>query len=91
MSTKDLAKKYGVSEEWIEHSASEYESGSSPHYSTTINTGSHLDAVGTKRVTVIYNSEDVMSVNVIARSRGVKSSEIYRVALRQYLDSQLTT
>jgi hypothetical protein len=43
--------------------------------------------VGTKRVTVIYNSEDVMNVNGIAKSRGIKSSEVYRIALRQYLDS----
>ena len=48
----------------------------------------HLDAVGTKRVTMIYNSRDVLSVSGIARSRGVKSSEIYRSALRQYLEAQ---
>jgi hypothetical protein len=87
MDTADLAKKYGVTDEWIEQSAAKYESGDYESCPTPVHTGSHLDAVGTRRVTVIYNSKDVMRINSIAQSRGCKSSEVYRTAVRQYLDS----
>ena len=47
--------------------------------------GSHLDAVGTRRVTVVYDAKDTQRVAMIARSKGVKPSSVYRDALDYYL------
>lgn len=50
--------------------------------------GSHLDAVGTRRVTVVYDAKDTQRVAMIARSKGVKPSSVYRDALEYYLAAQ---
>ena len=50
--------------------------------------GSHLDAVGTRRVTVVYDAKDTQRVAMIARSKGVKPSSVYRDALDYYLAAQ---
>lgn len=88
MDAKQLEAKYGLSSEFIERSAAQYESGNYPHCGNPIHTGSHLDAVGKKRVTVVYSAEDVQRVQSIAKSRGVKVSDVYRDAMRQFLDAQ---
>lgn len=53
-----------------------------------VHTGSHLDAVGKKRVTVVYDAVDAQRVAWIARDRGVKPSQVYRDALAYYLAAQ---
>lgn len=90
MSKDGLAAKYGLTEDWIEKSAAAYESGDYPHEEGQVYSGSHLDAVGKKRVTVVYPCEKVQRANRIAQRKGVKSSEIYRAALDEYLDKHET-
>ncbi len=88
MDAKQQEAKYGLSSDLIERSAAQYESGDYPHCSNPVHTGSHMDAVGKKRVTVVYSAEDVQKVSRIAKSRGVKPSDVYRAAMRQFLDAQ---
>ena len=90
MNVDELAAKYGLTNEWIEESAAAYERGDYPHEDGQVYSGSHLDAVGKKRVTVVYPCEKVQRANRIATSRGVKPSEIYRDALAEYLDKYET-
>ena len=90
MNVDELAAKYGLTNEWIEESAAAYERGDYPHEDGQVYSGSHLDAVGKKRVTVVYPCEKVQRANRIAKSRGVKPSEIYRDALAEYLDKYET-
>ena len=54
MNVDELAAKYGLTNEWIEESAAAYERGDYPHEDGQVYSGSHLDAVGKKRVTVVY-------------------------------------
>lgn len=86
MNADELAAKYGLTNEWIEESAAAYERGDYPHEDGQVYSGSHLDAVGKKRVTVVYPCEKVQRANRMAQRKGVKSSEIYRAALDEYLD-----
>ncbi len=72
MNVDELAAKYGLTNEWIEESAAAYERGDYPHEDGQVYSGSHLDAVGKKRVTVVYPCEKVQRANRIAKSRGVK-------------------
>lgn len=90
MNVDELAAKYGLTNEWVEESAAAYERGDYPHEDGQVYSGSHLDAVGKKRVTVVYPCEKVQRANRIAKSRGVKPSEIYRDALAEYLDKYET-
>lgn len=53
-----------------------------------VHSESHLDTVDKRRVTVFYDAKDTQKVAGIARSRGVKPSEIYRDALDYYLAAQ---
>lgn len=68
--------------------AAPYESGDYPSGGGEVFTGSHIDAVGKRRVTVIYDARDAQRVAAIARSRGIKPSEVYREALDYYLAAQ---
>lgn len=89
MNISDFMKKHGISDDDLDHMAAPYEDGSfDPEPNGKVYSGSHLDAVGKRRVTVIYNAEDVQKVAGIARNRGVKPSEIYRDALDYYLATQ---
>lgn len=53
-----------------------------------VHSESHLDTVDKRHVTVVYDAKDTQKVAGIARSRGVKPSEIYRDALDYYLAAQ---
>lgn len=86
MNVSEYMNKYGLTDEALDEMAAAYERGDYPHEEGPVYSGSHLDAVGSKRVTVIYPCERVQRANRLARSRGVKSSEIYRAALDEYLD-----
>ena len=68
MNVDELAAKYGLTNEWIEESAAAYERGDYPHEDGQVYSGSHLDAVGKKRVTVVYPCEKVQRANRIAKS-----------------------
>ncbi|MDI9591006.1 MAG: NADP oxidoreductase [Acidobacteriota bacterium] len=87
MAANDLTARYGLSDEWVERSAAEYESGDYEGSDAPVHTGSHLDAVGTKRETVTYDAADVQKVRRIAKERKVSRADIYRDALKQYLNA----
>ena len=68
--------------------AAPYEDGSfEPEPDGKVFSGSHLDAVGTRRVTVVYDAKDTQRVAMIAAA-GVKPSSVYRDALDYYLAAQ---
>lgn len=81
----ELMKEFGLSDADLEQRAQEYETETWSLGHERIYAGSHYDAVGRKRVTVIYPAADVQKVSSIANAQGVKASDIYRQALSDYL------
>ena len=54
----------------LDRMAAPYEDGSfEPEPDGKVFSGSHLDAVGTRRVTVVYDAKDTQRVAMIARSK----------------------
>lgn len=88
MNVSDYMKKHGLTDDTLDELAAPFESGEYAHEEGPVQGGSHLDAVGKKRVTVVYDARDTQRVLSIARARGVKPSEIYRDALDFYLAAQ---
>lgn len=88
MNANDYMRRHGLTDDMLDALAAPYESGYFPHEDGAVHVGSHHDAVGSKRVTVIYPAEDAKGMERIARSRGCKSSEVYRQAVRQFLAAQ---
>lgn len=81
-----FAKRFGLSDDWIERQAQMYENEQQDiNEDAVVYAGAHVDAVGSKRVTVIYSARDALQVEQLAKARGCKSSDIYRQALTQYL------
>ena len=78
-----------LSEEQMDKIAEEFENDSFEHEDNPIYTGSHYQLVNenNRSVTVVYETKDILRVNDIAKSRGCSSSELYRAALRQYLQT----
>lgn len=88
MNVKDFMKKHGITNEDLDRIAHPYEDASFDEEATgKVYSGSHVNAVGKKRVTVVYDAADTQKVASIANSRGVKPSVIYRDALASYLAS----
>ena len=85
MDAEKLCEKYGVDADAIEKSAGAYERGGWQGGGGPVRTGSHLNAVGTRRVTVVYDSADTQAVEAIARAEGCTPSDVYRTALADYL------
>lgn len=88
MNVAEYMKKHNLTDENLDAVAKPYESGDYQSEGSTVHTGSHLDAVGKRRITVIYDARDTQRVAAIAKSRGVKTSEVYRDALNYYLAAQ---
>ena len=88
MNVSEYMRKHGLTDADIDAMAAPYESGDYTSGGGEVFTGSHLDVVGKRRVTVIYDARDTQRVAAIARSRGVKTSEVYREALAYYLAAQ---
>lgn len=84
-SMDELMNEFELSDADLEQRAQEYETETWSLGHERIYAGSHYDAVGRKRVTVIYPAEDVQKVSSIANAQGVKASDIYRKALSDYL------
>ena len=70
-------------------SAAPYESGDFETQEGRVFVGSHVDAVGKRRVTVVYDAADTMMVEALAKARGIKPSAIYREALGDYLSKAI--
>ncbi len=88
MDVTEYMEKNGLTEGSLDELAAVYESGEYAHADAPVYGGSHLDVVGKKRVTVVYDAADVQHVARIAKNRGVRPSEIYRDALGYYLAAQ---
>lgn len=88
MNVSEYMEKHGLTDADLDAMAAPYESGDYESAGGTIYSGSHVDAVGKRRVTVVYDARDTQRVAAIARSRGVKPSEVYRDALDYYLAAQ---
>lgn len=90
MKVDDFMKKHGISDADLDRMAAPYETASfDSEPDGKVYTGSHIDSVGKRRVTVIYDAEDTQRVARIARRRGVNASEVYRDALDFYLAAQI--
>ena len=90
MNVSEFMAKHGISDADLDRMAAPYEDGSFElEPNGRVLSGSHLDAVGTRRVTVVYDAKDTQKVALIARSKGVKPSSIYRDALDYYLAAQV--
>ncbi|MDH7889121.1 hypothetical protein [Bifidobacterium catenulatum] len=85
MKVSEYMKKHGLTDEKLDAMAAPYESGDYTSEDGKVYTGSHIDSVGKRRVTVVYNAADTQRVASIARSKGVKPAVIYREALDRYL------
>lgn len=89
MNVNEFMEKHGITDADLDRMAAPYEDGSfEPEPNGDVRSGSHVDAVGTRRVTVVYDARDTQQVALIARSRGVKPSDVYRDALDYYLAAQ---
>lgn len=89
MDVESYMRKHGLTDADVERMAQPYEDGDYPaSVSGTVFSGSHLDVVGKRSVTVLYDAADAQRVDALARARGVKRSQIYRDALDYYLAAQ---
>ena len=59
MNVSDFMAKHGITDADLDRMAAPYEDGSfEPEPDGKVFSGSHLDAVGKKRVTVVYDAQD---------------------------------
>lgn len=86
MNISEYMKKHGLTDSMLDELAAPYENASYEPENGTVFPGSHLDVVGKKRVTVIYDAADTRKVSDIAKAKGVRPSDIYRAALNTYLE-----
>ena len=85
MDAEELCGKYGVDAGALEKSSRAYERGDWEGGGGVVRSGSHVNAVGKRRVTVVYDSADTQAVEAIARDGGRTPSDVYRSALADYL------
>lgn len=85
MNVEEYMAKHGLTDADLDAMAAPYERGDFAPEKGKVFTGSHVDAVGKRRVSVIFNASDTQKVASIAKRKGVTPSEIYRQALAQYL------
>lgn len=83
---EEFMRAQGLTDEMLDQMAAPYERGDFELSGGTVHVGSHIDAVGKKRVTVVYPAADTRRVAALARTQGVRPSDIYRDALAQYLE-----
>ena len=85
MDCSEYMKKRGWTDEDLDKMAEPYEKGDYKLSVGDVCHGSHLDAVGKKRVTVVYSAQVAQKVKGLAQNKGVNPSDIYREALEYYL------
>ena len=88
MDVSEYMKKHGLDDASLDAMAEPYERGDYESGGGEVYAGSQIDAVGKRRVTVIYDASATKRAEAIARRRGVRPSEIYRDALDYYLAAQ---
>ena len=89
MNVESYMRKHGLTDADLDAMAAPYENGDYESSAEgTVQGGSHLDAVGKRRVTVVYDAAATQEVATLARARGLKPSDIYREALGFFLAAQ---
>ena len=89
MNANEFIAKRKLTDADLDRMAAPYEDASfEPERRQSTQRVHNLDTVDKRRVTVVYDAKDTQKVAGIARSRGVKPSEIYRDALDYYLAAQ---
>ncbi len=81
-SIEEFMRAQGLTDEMLDQMAAPYERGGDFELSNgKVHVGSHIDAVGKKRVTVVYPAADTRRVAALARAQGVRRpSDIFRRA-----------
>lgn len=73
MNEGEFMARHGITDADLDRMAAPYEDGGfEPEPGGKVLSGSHLDAAGARRVTVVYDANDTQRVSLIARSGGVK-------------------
>lgn len=88
MDVNGFMRKHRLSDADLDRMAEPYESTTFERGSGKVYRGSHPDAVGKRRITVVYDAAAAQRVSGLAKARGVKASDVYRDALDYYLASQ---
>ena len=91
MTPEEARKKLNLTPEQIDEMAKPYENGTYAHEDRMAHAGCHIDQVGKKRITVVFDAADTQQVNRLAESKGVKPSSVYREALKFYLSKQVAS
>ena len=78
-----------LSAEEMDRIAGEFKNDSFPHEDNPVYTGSHYQLAGSNNqaVTVVYDTSDVLCVSDVAKRLGCSTSECYRKALKQFLQT----
>lgn len=78
-----------LTEDEMNRIADEFENDTFKHEDAPVYTGSHYQLVNNanQSVTVIYETKDVMRVNDEAKRLGCSSSDLFRAALHNYLQT----
>lgn len=77
MNMNDFMAKHRITDADLDRMVAPYKDGSfEPEPGGKVLRGPHLDAVGARRVTVVYDAAATQKVSGIARGRGVKPSVV---------------
>ena len=86
-----ILDKFGVTEEWIEENAKQYEDGtyelsdpSSPIYYG----GPKILHEDEQYVAIPYADDELTQVNMLAKEQGVEPVAIFKLAMKQYLQKE---
>lgn len=81
--------RVALSEQEMERIAQEFEDDSFAHEDNPVYTGSHYQLANNdiQSVTVVYETKDILQVNDVAHRLGCSTSQLYRNALKQYLQT----
>lgn len=84
---KKLNEMLGMTAEEIDALGAAYDAGEVTFgYRDAVLDGSPLDYIGTKRETFVIDAEESRRVRTAALSMGCTKSDIYRTAVREYLE-----
>ena len=87
---KKILDKFGVTDEWINKNAEQYESGTfelSDATSPIFYGKPEILKANQQYIAIPYDNEEITRVNYLAEQKGVEPETIYRLAMRQYLQT----
>lgn len=85
MKIEEYMKKNNISDRDLDISAMKYENASYKREKNQVFNGSHLNAVGSKKVSIVFDVATTQQISKIAKEKGVNNSTIYREAVAKYL------